>query len=160
VRSLVVDASVAIKWLNPAEPLAEYANLIRADYVHGRIALVVPVFWDYEIANGINKAVARGDLTAEQGREAVRLILAVQARRLPLPSPDESYELAQHYQRSVYDSWYVALAQQIAGEFWTADRKLYNALHEQLPFVRWLADYQSAEAISSEDEENSASDLG
>jgi predicted nucleic acid-binding protein len=57
------------------------------------------MFWDYEIANGINKAVARGDLTAEQGRKAVRLILAVQARRVPLSSPDESYELAQHYLR-------------------------------------------------------------
>ena len=48
--------------------------------------LVVPVFWDYEIANGINKAVGRGDLTTEEGREAVRLILAVQARRVPLLS--------------------------------------------------------------------------
>lgn len=151
--SLVVDASVAIKWFNPAEALAESANLIRADYVHGRIALVVPVFWDYEIANGINKAVARGNLTADEGREAVRLILAVQAQRVPLPSPDDSYELAQRYQRSVYDSWYVALAQQLGAEFWTADRKLYNALHEPLPFVRWLADYQSVEADGSEDEE-------
>ncbi len=62
MRSLVVDASIAIKWLNPAEALAEYANLIRADYVYSRIDLVVPMFWDYEMANGINKAVARGAL--------------------------------------------------------------------------------------------------
>jgi hypothetical protein len=40
VPSLVVDASVAIKWFNPAEDLADRANLIRDDYVHGRIALV------------------------------------------------------------------------------------------------------------------------
>jgi hypothetical protein len=39
VPSLVVDASVAIKWFNPAEDLADRANLIRDDYVHGRIAL-------------------------------------------------------------------------------------------------------------------------
>ncbi|ETX02635.1 MAG: hypothetical protein ETSY1_02875 [Candidatus Entotheonella factor] len=155
MRSLVVDASVAIKWFNPAEALAEYANLIRADYAHGHIALVVPVFWDYEIANGLNKAVARGDLNSEQGREAVCLILAVQATRVPLPSPVESYELSQRFQRSVYDSWYVALAQQIDGEFWTADRKLYNALQGQLPFVRWLGDYQSAASVSGTTEGDS-----
>jgi predicted nucleic acid-binding protein len=147
----VVDASVAIKWFNPAEALAERAHLIREDYVHGRIDLVVPLFWDYEMVNGMNKAVARGDLTAEEGRAAVRLILAVQARRVPLPPPGESYELAQRYQRSVYDSWYVALAQQAGGVFWTADRKLYNALQAQLPFVRWLGDYPSAEAATGED---------
>ncbi|WP_089938117.1 type II toxin-antitoxin system VapC family toxin [Candidatus Entotheonella palauensis] len=150
--SLVVDASVAIKWFNPAEALANCANLIRDDYVHGRVDLMVPAFWDYEMVNGMNKAVARGDLTAEEGRAAVRLILAIQARRVPLPPPDESYELAQRYQRSVYDSWYVALAQHVGGEFWTADRKLYNAMHESLAFVRWLGDYQSAEAAS--DKEN------
>jgi predicted nucleic acid-binding protein len=143
VRSLVVDASVAIKWFNPTEALARRANLIRADYAEGRVALVVPAFWDYEMVSGINKAVARGDLTAEEGREAVRLIVAVEAQRVPLPSPSESYELAQRYQRSIYDSWYVALAQQIGSELWTADRKLYRAVYEQLPFVHWLGDYAS-----------------
>ncbi|ETX04844.1 type II toxin-antitoxin system VapC family toxin [Candidatus Entotheonella palauensis] len=141
MRSLVVDASVAIKWLNPAEDLADRAHLIREDYVYSRITLVVPAFWDYEIVNGINKAVSRRDLTSAEGREAVRLLLAVQAQRVPLPSPGESYELAQHYQRSVYDSWYVALAEQFECEFWTADRRLYNTFNDQLAFVRWLADY-------------------
>ncbi len=150
--SLVVDASVAIKWFNPAEALADQANLIREDYVHGRLALVVPVFWDYELINGINKAIARRDLTAEEGHDAVRLVLAVRAQRVPLPSPQESYELAQRYQRSVYDSWYLALAEQTACEFWTADRKLYNAVHEQWPFVRWLADYHETLPASDEDE--------
>lgn len=150
--SLVVDASVAIKWFNPAEDLADRANLIRDDYVHGRIALVMPAFWDYEIVNGINKAVARRKLTAEEGRDAIRLILAVHAQRAALPSPHESYEMAQRYQRSVYDSWYLALAEQTACEFWTADRRLYNAVHEQWPFVRWLADYQTPPTASDEDE--------
>jgi predicted nucleic acid-binding protein len=152
VPSLVVDASVAIKWFNPAEDLADRANLIRDDYVHGRITLVVPAFWDYEIVNGINKAVARHDLTAEEGRNAVRLMLAVHAQRVALPPPHESYALAQRYQRSVYDSWYLALAEQTACEFWTADRKLYNAVHEQWPFVRGLADYQTTPTASDEDE--------
>ena len=70
MRSLVVDASVAIKWLNPAEPLADKANAIRDAYEQGHITLLVPTFWDYEIVNGVNKAVARGDLTEEEGEPA------------------------------------------------------------------------------------------
>ncbi len=32
---LVVDASIAVKWLNPQETLADKANLIRDDYAQG-----------------------------------------------------------------------------------------------------------------------------
>ena len=85
MRSLVVDASVAIKWLNPTEPLADKANAIRDAYEQGHITLLVPTFWDYEIVNGVNKAVARGDLTEEEGREAISLLLTVHAHRSTAP---------------------------------------------------------------------------
>jgi predicted nucleic acid-binding protein len=124
VRKLVVDASVAIKWLNPSEALADRANTVRDDYEQGQISLLVPAFWDYEVTNGINKAVARGDLSEQEGRE------------------QESYDLARKYQRSVYDSWYLSLAEEIGCEFWTADRRLYNAVKDNLGFVKWIGDYR------------------
>ncbi len=142
MRRLVVDASVAIKWLNPSEALADRAHAIRNDYEQGQIALLVPAFWDYEVANGINKAVARGDLSEQEGREAITLLLAVHAQRIPLPSPQESYDLTRKYQRSVYDSWYLSLAEETDCEFWTADRRLYNAVKDNLDFVKWLGDYR------------------
>jgi predicted nucleic acid-binding protein len=100
----VVDASVTIKWLNPHETLADRADAIRDDYELGHVSLLVPAFWDYEAVHGINKAVARGELTEQEGREAIALLLAVYAQKNPLPSPQESYDLARKYQRSVYDS--------------------------------------------------------
>ena len=139
---LVLDASIAVKWLNPHESLAEKANLIRDDYERGRVSLIVPAFWEYEVANGLNKAVARGQLTEAEGHEAVVLLLTLPAQKEPLPAPQESYALARRYQRSVYDSWYVHLAEKTGCEFWTADLKLYNALKDTIPWVRWLADYQ------------------
>ena len=140
---LVLDASIAVKWLNPHESLADKANLIRDDYERGHISLLVPAFWEYEVANGLNKAVARGHLTEAEGREAISLLLALHAQKEPLPSPHESYELARRHQRSVYDSWYLHLAEKTGCEFWTADQKLYNALKDTVPWLRWLADYQS-----------------
>jgi predicted nucleic acid-binding protein len=85
VPSLVVDASVAIKWLNPYEMLADKANALYADYAQGQFSLLVPAFWDYEVANGVNKAIARGDLTEQEGHDAIALLLAVRAPRAPLP---------------------------------------------------------------------------
>ena len=140
---LVVDASVAIKWLNPYESLADKANLIRDDYEQGRVSLLVPSFWEYEVVNGINKAVARRHLSEEEGHEAVALLLALNAEKTALPSAQESYDFARKYQRSVYDSWYVHLAKEANCEFWTADQKLYNALKTTSPWVKWLADYQN-----------------
>jgi predicted nucleic acid-binding protein len=142
----VVDASVAVKWLNPSETLSDRASIMRDDYKQGLVSLLVPAFWDYEVVNGMNKAVARGDLTAPEGREAIELLLAITAQRMPLPSPHESYNLARKYQRSVYDSWYLALAEEMGCAFWTADRRLYNAVKDRLAFVRWLGDYMEGDA--------------
>jgi predicted nucleic acid-binding protein len=130
----VLDASIAIKWFNLHESLADKQGLI---------SLCVPTFWEYEVANGLNKAVARGQLTEAEGQDAMSLLLTLPVQKEPLPSPQESYGLARKYQRSVYDSWYLALAENTGCEFWTADQKLYNALKNITPWVRWLADYQS-----------------
>jgi len=142
VPELVIDASIAVKWLNPRESLADKANLIREDYERGLVSFSMPMFWEYEVANGLNKAVARGHLSEEEGREAIALLLALPAQKVALPSPQESYQLARTYQRSVYDSWYVHLAEMKGCEFWTADRKLFNTLKDTKPWIRWLADYQ------------------
>jgi len=80
VRRLVVDASIAVKWLNPQETLADKANLIRDDYAQGQVSLLVPAFWNYEVANGINKAVARGHLSEQEGRDAISLPLSSSRR--------------------------------------------------------------------------------
>lgn len=140
---LVVDASIVVKWLNPHEVMADKANLIRNDYESGEISLLVPAFWDYEVANGINKAVARSYLSEQEGNDAIALLLALHAQKEPLPSPQASYDMARRYQRSVYDSWYLHLAENTGCEFWTADQKLYNAVKDKVPCVRWLGDYKS-----------------
>jgi predicted nucleic acid-binding protein len=51
------------------------------------------------------------------------------------------YESNDNQQRA-YDCLYVALAERDGIELWTGDERLYNALHAQHPFVRWIADYQ------------------
>ena len=46
-------------------------------------------------------------------------------------------------QRRVYDSVYAALADIEGGELWTADYAFYQTVHNFLPFVKYLGNYQS-----------------
>ena len=73
---LVVDASVAAKWVFPAktEPLSEQAENLFHAYRRGEIEIVVPdLFWS-EIARFLWKGVRRKQIstqTAEQGLQAM-----------------------------------------------------------------------------------------
>lgn len=138
---LVIDASVAIKWINSEEPAAEQAAAMLTDYRRGMISFLAPTFWQFEIANSINKAVERGLLTETEGHDALALLLALDMSFDPFPPPQAAYALARRFQRSIYDSLYLGLAEHRGCEFWTADLRLYNATRTRCAFIRWIEDY-------------------
>ena len=137
----VVDASVSIKWIKPNEPDFEQANRLLTDYHNGHLVLFAPAFWEYELANGVNKAIAQGILSEEEGQEALEIWLGLGIILDPFPTALEAYAFSRRYKRSVYDSLYVSLAEQKGCDLWTGDRKLYNALNTQFSFVKWIGDY-------------------
>ena len=55
---------------------------------------------------------------------------------------DVTFQLACQYQRSAYDSAYLALAQEQGIWFYTGDGRLFNAVGRQLPWVKWIQQYQ------------------
>ena len=51
--------------------------------------------------------------------------------------------MAKRFNRpQAYDSHYLALAEMLGLELWTADERLYNAVKDALPWVKWLGDFQ------------------
>lgn len=46
-------------------------------------------------------------------------------------------------QKLAYDAQYVALAQQLECDFWTADKEFYDEAHAEFPQVRWIGIYQT-----------------
>ena len=136
----VVDASVAAKWFLPAEgeTLVEEAIQLLRRYAAGQIRLTVPdLFWA-EFANILWKAVHRGRWTKNAADKA---LAAMKERGLPtVPSLDlleEAFAIAHAFQRSVYDSLYVAVAINSKAQLLTADERLAHALAAALP-VKWL----------------------
>ena len=53
-----------------------------------------------------------------------------------------AFDLACRYQRSAYDSAYLALAESKGLWFFTGDKKLFNAVGGTLTWVKWIGDYQ------------------
>jgi predicted nucleic acid-binding protein len=135
-----MDASVGAKWATPEiiEPLANQAHRFLRAYVGGTIKVVVPdLFW-IEIGSFLWKAAKRDVITSALARRALEAMLN---RNFPtLPSRAfllEAFKIAADFDRTIYDSTYVAMAVATGTELITADERLVNALGSRFP-VRWL----------------------
>ena len=140
MTSAVLDASIAMKWLLPAdtEPLHDEAMDLLRRFQRFEIAFYVPDFFWVEISNALWKRT-RGPVVTKSGAQS--LYRDMQTKGLKTVWSTElipaAFEIAVTYQRSVYDSLYVALARDLNTFLVTADEKLANAVAAHLP-VKWL----------------------
>lgn len=137
--TLVVDASVALKWfLN--EPLAEASAGLLA--LPDR--LIAPELLLSEVTHALLKRYRRGELENDEIESAVsrlpELVSIVSAASLNL----NALEIAKAYDRSAYDALYVALALKQECRLVTADERLYNALVGAYPTSLMLLGNPSA----------------
>jgi predicted nucleic acid-binding protein len=140
LTSYVLDASVAAKWFLPSnqEPLAVEARDVLREYSSGNCRFIVPdLFW-CEVGNILWKAVRMGRVSRGSAESALKALEALAIRTLPcLPLLGDAMAIALAYDRSVYDSMYVALAAESNLPLLTADERLVNALSSRFP-IRWL----------------------
>ncbi|MGI8744039.1 MAG: type II toxin-antitoxin system VapC family toxin [Bryobacteraceae bacterium] len=136
----VIDASVAAKWYLPddTEALVPQAVAIFRSFLAGRTEILVPDVFFAEIGNVIWKAERRGRCSPELGDRAIAALagagfLAYRSHELI----STALRLARKYDRTVYDSLYLALAAQENATMITADERLANAVAAHLP-VKWL----------------------
>ena len=139
MNTLVIDASIAIKWVVEEDGTPEALALRQ------RAKLIAPELLVPECANILWKKVRLGELTAQEAR----LIRAgLEQQRLHItPSSlllEPALEIALDTGRTVYDSCYVALAMLIESPLVTADQRLFQALRETdyAPYLVWVADLQ------------------
>jgi predicted nucleic acid-binding protein len=140
VNLIVVDASVAVKWLPlfATEDLVDRAKNLLRRLANDEISLIVPELFWLEISSALCKAVRRKDCNPSEAHQAFIEIQLVSLKTLPsVDLVSTAQEIAIRYGRSIYDSLYVALAGTTGSEFITADEKLANAVAAYLP-VKWL----------------------
>jgi len=140
LKSAVVDASVACKWILPSadEPYSKHALELLDRYALKEIQILVPdLFWA-EIGNVLWKAVRTHRIAIDDAK--IGLLKVTHCNFPTVPSFSlltRAFEIASTFGRSFYDCLYVALAESSDAELITADEKLVNALALQYP-VKWL----------------------
>jgi predicted nucleic acid-binding protein len=140
VTSVVVDASVAVKWCLPSvreELVAEAEELLESSRRDQVRFLVPDLFW-VEVANALWKAVRRNEISPNNAAAAMSFLRDLDVATLPsIDTVPQALDLAISHGRTVYDSLYVALAVQSKSSLITADERLANALAARFP-VKWL----------------------
>ncbi|WP_119303126.1 type II toxin-antitoxin system VapC family toxin [Dongia deserti] len=122
--SLVIDASVAIKWFID-EPLHEHARYL----LKGEERLYAPDLLLAEVGNIAWKKVIRGEIEEEQAQK-----IALSLRDLPITlSPvseliDRALQIALSIKHPVYDCLYLACAESLDSSLVTADDRLRRGL--------------------------------
>lgn len=140
-KLIVVDASIALKWQFEDEEFSPQAKAIRNDFLgRGVSKLVAPSIFSYELINGTITALKRGRISQENASTSLLNLLLVPVDLHP-PPLDRTFALALEHQLSAYDSSYVALAERLGAELWTADRLLYDTVMPSLQWVKWIGDY-------------------
>jgi len=133
---VVLDASVALKAILP-NPLQTYCQALIKTFSDTQPA--APALWAHETTSAIAKTVHFGQITEAEGRLALAQLqlLGVQ---LFVPDADQNlaaFEWTLPLKRAAaYDSYYLALAQALKCDFWTADRHLFKAL--EINHLKWL----------------------
>jgi predicted nucleic acid-binding protein len=140
---ICLDASVAIKLIldedgsNQAKALYRSMLLIRTP-------IVAPPLMPIEVTN-IMRQQMRGPRGLSQA-EATNLLEEFLALSFTIYNPLELHLQAliladTHALPATYDAHYLALAELMSCDFWTADQRLVQQVRSDLPFVRWLSEY-------------------
>jgi predicted nucleic acid-binding protein len=126
-EALVIDASIAVKWL------IEEDGTPQALALRKRSKLIAPDLLVSECANIFWKKVQRGELSREEALLAARLL---QAAEIELASTRSLLEaatcLAIELNHPAYDCVYLALAVDRNCRFATADQRLLRKLGEDV----------------------------
>jgi len=136
---ICVDASLALK-LVLSEPDSDRAELQWQNWLKARLEIVTPFLFIYETSSVLRNRVYRREITQREADEALRLLASLGIVCLHPPAIwQPAWELAGRFNRpTVYDSFYLALSQHQGCPFWTGDRRLYNAVKNELRWVHWL----------------------
>lgn len=140
---VVVDASIALRWLLP-DPLSNACWVLFDRIVQRNDPITVPTLWMYEVVSGLTKAVYLGSVTPDEARKGLDQIYQFRANLVDADDliSQRAFEWTLRLNRAAaYDSYYLALAETLNGTLWTADRRLYNSTRAaNIEWVYWVED--------------------
>jgi predicted nucleic acid-binding protein len=128
-RRYVIDANATLG-LFLRLPYSEQAELWMRERQAEEARLVVPTLWEYECLTGFRRAVTFGLISMNEAADLMEKLYALEFQRIP---PTQAlHQAALRWaerigQSKAHDAHYLAVAETLSAEFWTADVKLVHA---------------------------------
>jgi predicted nucleic acid-binding protein len=140
--ALVVDASVAAKWVLSEDDSPRALDLLAAALHYGT-ELLAPSHLLSEVANAVYKRHRRGLLARDQFVSAIDALVDLPVNLShPGAVVARAVQLALDFQLATpYDAFYLALAEQLQCDLWTADERFHATVTAQHPRVHLLAEW-------------------
>ncbi len=134
-----LDASFILRLLQSSTPDAAAVQVWREWHEAGRM-LIAPTLVYYEIANAVYRYAAHGELSPQEASELLDMALSLDIELYgDADLHGQAVEIAHRFSLpATYDAHYLALAERLGAEFWTADRRLVRAVQDTLPWVNLL----------------------
>jgi predicted nucleic acid-binding protein len=118
--TLVIDASVALKWVLD-EAGSDIARTLLAE------SLTAPAFWQAEAANAIWKRARRGELSPAEASNGLAILTASVVVSIPIEIDlEKALSIAMEIDHPIYDCLYLAAAERLSTQLVTADARFIN----------------------------------
>ena len=138
--TVVVDASVALRWVLPEEG-TEDALRLWDRWQRAAERVVAPPIFRSEVTNVLHVKVRRGHIGLHDAAEALDSLLSIVEADEPEGLYDRALAMASEFGLSAaYDALYLALAEFRGCEVWTADLRLVRSVQQRFRQVRPLGE--------------------
>jgi len=149
---VVVDASVAGKWLVQDENHAAEAASLLTFHLDAELPIFAPPLIRSEVTNITRQRLRRQFVTRDEAFAFLDRFLGLS---LTLVEPYALYRSAlrladDHGLPATDDAQYVVLADTLKCNLWTDDHCLRRLASTALPFVRWIGDFRLPDDRSTE----------
>lgn len=134
--TVCVDASVIVRLV--LQPEDSVINKLWASWISQEYRLVSPSLLYYEVTNAFYQYQKAGLILPNTIRDALDTALSLPVDLISdVDLHHQARILTERYRLpATYDAHYLALSEQMDIELWTADARLYNAVH---PFgIQWV----------------------
>ncbi len=135
-----MDASLAIRWFVPDDPLHGPATRLGDTWAKGGIRLCAPDLIVYEATNAAFQRVRAGAASREAAKALVAGVLGTGIDFFePTGLAPGALAFAEKCGLgATYDAFYLSLADHLDCECWTTDTRLFKAASPHLAFLRLL----------------------
>lgn len=139
--NLVVDASGALKWLLPEEYSSEAINLLLT-WIREDAEVLVPSWFHCEMSNALYQRTLSQTIGLQDAQDSLRdLLRFVTFRDVEPENAIAALAIATRFRLSAtYDAQYLALAEHLDCDLWTADVRFWESTRATFPRVHWIGE--------------------